>query len=188
MTDLPAHRRPPSRPGQTDEDALVLRALRETTSGIETIGIVSASNEAGRQLSEAENARRDEDLRRDLADCESSQSRGRYGDVGKPLLSMVNPFTVVNMTRETVVALGAKYHQFHVVFGTREGAGEDLTWRFELVEADGAARVLAVRKIFPCAHRQRLYLAAGCPENRGRYFVIPGVDDTNLDLTLSGAQ
>ena len=43
------------------------RILREGTPEIETIGIVSASNEAGRQLSEAENDRRDENLRRDLA-------------------------------------------------------------------------------------------------------------------------
>lgn len=178
MAEPPAHRRPSSRAGQTDEDASLWRALRKRNSGIETIGIVSASNEAGRQLPEPENDRRDEALRRDLAGCGPSQVRGRFGNVDKPLLSMVNPFIVVNMARKNVVALGAKYHQFHVIFGAHEGGGEDLAMRFELVEADGAARVLAVRKLFICVHKQRLYLGAGFPDNRGRFFIIPGVDET----------
>ena len=145
--------------------------------GIETFGIVSASNEAGRLLSEAENDRRDEHLLRDLVGYETHQVRGRFGDVSNPLLSMVNPFAVVNVARETVVALGAKYHQFHVIFGVREGGGEDLVFRFQLVEADGAGPVLAVRKLFAHPHRHWLYLDAGSPGDCGRFFVVPGMDE-----------
>ena len=63
---------------------------------------------------------------------------------------MVNPFTVVNIARRTVVALGVKYHQFHVIFGVREGEGEDLALRFELVEADGERGVGGAQVLRSC--------------------------------------
>ena len=163
-------------------------ATSKRYTGIETLGIVSASNEAGCLLSEAENDRRDEYLRRDLVGYETHQVWGRFGEVSSPFLSMVNPFAVANVARETVVALGAKYHQFYVIFGVREGGGEDLALRFELVEADGDARALAVRKLFADPHRQRLYLGAGSPDDRGRSFVIPGVDENLPSSEFSGVQ
>ena len=100
-----------------------MTATGKRYTGIETLGIVSASNEAGCLLSEAENGRRDEYLGRDLVGYDTHQVRGRFGDVSNPLLSMVNPFAVANVARETVVALGAKYLQFHVIFGVRESGG-----------------------------------------------------------------
>ena len=154
---------------------------------VETLGIVSASNEAGRQLSQAENDRRDEHLRRDLAGYEMHQARGRFGNVDKPLLSMVNPFIVVNVAKETVVALGAKYHQFHVICGIWEGGDKDLAFRFELVEADGAATVLAVRKLFVHARQQQRCLGAGSPDDRGRRFLIPGFDENPVSGCASRA-
>ena len=187
MTDLPTVCGPTSETRPAHGNPWPGAASDSLWLTVETIGIVSASNEAGRQLPERENDRRDEALRRDLVGYGPSQVRGRFGKVDKPFLCMVNPFVVVNVAKKTVVALGAKYHQSHVIFGAREGEGEGLAMRFELVEADWGGRVLAARKIFFDAHRQRLYFGAACPGNRGRHFVIPGIDDTDLDLTpLSG--
>ena len=140
---------------------------------VQTVGIVSASNEAGRQLSNAENDRRDEALRRDLTGYLWHQVRDRFGRVDKPMLSMVNPFVVADVIKEAVVALGAKYRQFHVIFGAREGEDEDTAWRFELLEADWTARVVAVRKVFVNERKRRLYLDAGCPDDEGVSFLIP---------------
>ena len=123
-------------------------ALHKGYMEAETIGIVSASNEAGRQLSKVENDGRDEALRRDFTGYRLHQVCGRYGRVVNPLLSMVNPFVVYNVARQAVVVLGAKYHQFHVIFGIREGKDEDTAWRFELLEADWAARVVDVTSLF----------------------------------------
>lgn len=148
-------------------------ALDNLDADTETIGVVSASHEAGRQLTEAENDRRDEALGRDLAGYRWHQVQGWYGRVDKPLLSMVNPFVVFNVARQTLVTLGAKYHQFHVIFGARRAGGADSAWRFELLEADNAAQVVGVRKLFANEHNERLYIEAGFPDDRGRFFLVP---------------
>lgn len=148
-----------------------------TNPKIKTLGILSASNNAGLTLSASENDRRDEALRLDLAGYRLLQVRGDFGCVDKPFLSLVNPFVVANIARETVVTLGAKYHQFHTIYGEKEGEGEDLAVRFELVEADWEAHILAVRRLFAQADRQRRHLEAGFPGDRGPFFVVPNVDD-----------
>ena len=152
-----------------------------TNPKIKGVGILSASNEAGRTLSTSENNRRDEALRRDLAGYGLRQVQGRFGRVDKPFLSMVNPFLVANVERETVIALGVTYHQFHVIFGEREGKGEDVAMRFELLDADWTARVLSVRRLFAHADRQRSYLGEGFPGDRGRFFVVPAFDEHTFD-------
>ena len=152
-----------------------------TNPKIKAVGILSASNEAGRTLSNSENNRRDEALRRDLAGYRLRQVQGRFGCVDNPLLSMVNPFLVANIEREIVVALGAKYHQFHVIFTEREGAGEGFAMRLELLEADWAARVVSVRKLFAQAHRRRRDLDQGYPGDRGRFFAVPVFDENTFD-------
>ena len=156
-----------------------------TNPKIKTLGILSASNNAGLTLSASQNDRRDEALRLDLAGYRLRQVRGDFGRVDEPLLSLVNPFVVANVAREIVVTLGAKYHQFHVIYGQEEGEGKDWAMRFELVGADWEAPVLAMRRLFAHPDQQQRHLEEGFPGDRGRFFVVPTVDEHEFEAVDS---
>jgi len=147
---------------------------------VKTFGIMTAENPMGRKFSNEENKERNNTLLKDLRNSHHGfikPERGKFeGNIEHPVF-------IVNITKNEICALAAKYEQKSVIWGKCERYGLSTFYYLETANEnieslkDTDYKVVSVRKVF---HRKDsaddFYT-----QTKGRKFIIPFFDEKMQD-------
>lgn len=152
--------------------ARLKNAMHGLVDGIDTIGIVSAQNPAGKEpLTKLENKRRHEELKkkvRELGYGFMNPDYGMYGDKEKSLI-------IQNITKEKLVELSNFYEQESCIFGTKDVNEAGALFKWEYIKNGkvvGEETVYTSHSGSEVQDRKDYYT-----KHKGRKFVIPFFTD-----------